>query len=230
MYSTFKIFAIIAGLFLKEPSDTEDFHDDEYMQQQCEEESNEVATENCECPKYVQLTEDREPDWTSTPNAGPCVTYGSNMFITAEFIAWSTREENLGFILKGESVTDTILSSTSKGRIIHPDWKLESGFKVGVGMLFDCDGWDFHFNYTWLVTKTDKTTVAATANKTLTDLNWLQSPINPIISPISETAAKWRHNFNVLDLELGRNFFISKCLQLRPHFGLKGTWKNKKWM
>ena len=37
-------------------------------------------------------------------------------------------------------------------------------------------------------------------------------------------AASWRKfTFNILDLEAGRNFFISQSLTLRPHIGLKGA-------
>ena len=39
-----------------------------------------------------------------------------------------------------------------------------------------------------------------------------------------EGHAKWEMQFNALDLELGRNFFISRHLTLRPHFGLKFGW------
>jgi hypothetical protein len=34
-------------------------------------------------------------------------------------------------------------------------------------------------------------------------------------------------NFNVLDFEFGRNFYVSPRLMLRPFFGLKGTWQKQ---
>lgn len=38
---------------------------------------------------------------------------------------------------------------------------------------------------------------------------------------------KWRLNFNAVNLELGRNFYISRRVMLRPHFGLKGSWQKQ---
>jgi hypothetical protein len=35
---------------------------------------------------------------------------------------------------------------------------------------------------------------------------------------------RFKQHFNVLDLELGRNFFVSRFMALRPYFGLKSAW------
>jgi hypothetical protein len=45
---------------------------------------------------------------------------------------------------------------------------------------------------------------------------------------ISGATGSWRLHFNVIDWEVGRSFFISPKLVLRPHMGLKGTWQ-KQW-
>jgi len=37
------------------------------------------------------------------------------------------------------------------------------------------------------------------------------------------------NSFNVLDLELGRDFYVSKFLTLRPFGGLKFSWQNQKY-
>ncbi len=36
--------------------------------------------------------------------------------------------------------------------------------------------------------------------------------------------SRWKGHLNQLDLDLGREFFVSKHLTLRPHFGLRTTW------
>ncbi len=235
MHTSLTLLAMIAGIFLKEPEG----EDREYvrpskssecpMEESCCEESDcEEPEEETDCTiKCVQLTESRVPDWTITSSAGPCVSCGSDMFLTAEFIAWTAREDHLGFALKQQTSTDAILSSTSKGEVIHPNWKLKPGFKVGVGMLFDCDGWDIYANYTWLKTGRTKTTATSTSTKTLVDLGWIQNSTDPYITSISEISGNWKHKFNTLDLELGRNFFISTCLHLRPHLGMKGSWQKQ---
>ena len=41
-------------------------------------------------------------------------------------------------------------------------------------------------------------------------------------------SASWRLIHNALDLELGRAYYITKALSLRPHWGLRGGWLNQK--
>lgn len=181
------------------------------------------------CAKCAQLWPTCGPDWIITPNAGPCVSCGADLFVTAEYLYWATREEHLGFALLNDPTTNQATSFAEKGCVIQPDWCSSSGFKVGLGLMLDCDGWDLYANYTWLRPSTKKRTVRPTDNKVLFDLNWNQSVDGTNFDNITSISGKWELHFNVLDLELGRNFFISQCLHLRPHFGLKGTWQGQ-WM
>ena len=46
-----------------------------------------------------------------------------------------------------------------------------------------------------------------------------------ILGPSStKTYGYWKLHYNVLDLEIGRNYFISRKIALRPHVGLRGVW------
>lgn len=56
-----------------------------------------------------------------------------------------------------------------------------------------------------------------TAGASVTQLPFLQS-----------LTGNWKLHLNVVDLALGRNFYISPRLTLRPHVGLKGEWQNQK--
>jgi hypothetical protein len=44
---------------------------------------------------------------------------------------------------------------------------------------------------------------------------------------VDEAHARWRLHFNVLDLELGRDFWVSKYLTLRPFVGMKFSWNDQ---
>jgi len=83
--------------------------------------------------------------------------------------------------------------------IITPNFKWEPGFKVGLGLNLSHDGWDVYAQYTWLHSSSHK----------------------------NATSGDWHLHFNVIDLELGRNFYVSQFLTIRPHFGLKGTWQEQ---
>lgn len=181
------------------------------------------------CAKCAQLWPSCGPEWMITPGAGPCVACGCDIFITAEFIYWAVRQDHLGFVASLPSDL-TNVNSFNRGKILHPRWSIEPGFRVGIGWVSCFDGWDFTFNYTWLRPRTKTRKATPDTNFTLEDAfftfgNLITEETNPIV--ITEETGKWRLNFNVIDFEWGRNFYISQCLYLRPHFGLKGTWQDQ---
>ena len=54
----------------------------------------------------------------------------------------------------------------------------------------------------------------------------IHGPI-PAGSPDSlweEGHARWAFNYDLMDLELGKKFWVSSCFTLRPYTGLRGTW------
>lgn len=179
------------------------------------------------CAKCAQLWPSCGPDWIVTPNAGPCVSCGADVFITAEFLYWTVRQDNMEFALTSESLENPFssLDGIRRGKYFHADGKMEPGFKVGLGMMFDCDGWDLYANYTWLRTERRKTVTPPDNLLLFLSVGNISFEDAEVLSAKS----KWKHYFNVIDLELGRNFFVSQCLHLRPHFGLKGTWQDQKW-
>lgn len=177
------------------------------------------------CAKCAQLWSSCGPDWIITPNAGPCVVDGWDVFLIGEFIYWTVRQDHMGFVAAVPSDT-SIVTSSNTGKFFYPKWRMELGFKAGIGFL-TCDGWDFYANYTWLRPKAKKT-VRPVTDFPLEDAFYTFG--NLIINPeldltISVETGKWEFNFNVIDFEWGRNFYVSPCLYLRPHFGLKGTWQ-----
>ncbi|MCB1117245.1 MAG: hypothetical protein KDK50_01545 [Chlamydiia bacterium] len=147
-----------------------------------------------------------------TPNAGPRVCMGADVFVTADFILWTYRQEGMEFAMTGS--TGTV---TSQGRVFEPSFGLEPGFKVGLGLNLGHDGWDVFAEYTWLTTNATR---KVRDNNTMTNL-WNGGSQAQVLT------GSWDSDFNVIDLELGRNFFVSQYLTLRPHYGLKGSWQSQ---
>lgn len=162
-------------------------------------------------------------DCCITPEAGPYVVNGADVYLTAEFIIWTARQDHMAFVGVGNR------NGLAQGKDESFKWKFSPGFKVGVGILFDHDGWDLYANYTWLVTRNTKRTVTPDDNlDQLTDYGFLSTNVLSSGAQFNEESANWEHDFNAIDLELGRNFFVSSCLKLRPNFGLKGTWQKQR--
>jgi len=160
-----------------------------------------------------------------TPAAGPRVCCGVDVAITASFIYWTARTDGLGYAVSGYRSNADV--NPGKGEVKHIDWDFHPGFKVGLGLGLGHDGWDIMAEYTWLYTSTDSdsTSQANLNESTLRPLWYPGGPNN--VSPstaITSARASYDIDLNVIDLELGRNFFVSRYLKIRPHFGLKGAW------
>ena len=162
-----------------------------------------------------------------TPNAGPCVKNGSNLYAVVAFTYWTAHEDNLviGNIKEPFTTAGTITSQTEQ---LQPNWKGRPGFKVGVGYDFCHDGWDAFLNYTWFRSNNNSVSETPSNGQIIDDDYWLVNgglfPQVGFVTPFQNASAKWTMHLNVIDFELGRNFYISRRIQLRPHFGLKGMW------
>lgn len=170
------------------------------------------------------------PMHSPTPSVAPTVECGWNLFLNAEFLYWTARQKQMEFAFTGSSSASQSQDITQKGNYFAPDWKMEPGFKVGLGWISCHDGWDLFANYTWLRTNSTKETIPdSEVSEGITGLNWDTNNFPDALAQNSiNFQFNWEHDFNVLDLELGRDFFISCALTLRPHFGLKGTWQEQR--
>lgn len=181
------------------------------------------------CAKCAQIWPTRGPDWIITPSAGPCVNRGWDAHITVDFLYWSIRENQLGFAITEhiQTLPDAQVTVTSKGTTIHPDWNFEPGYRIGVGILKDHDGWDISAKYTWISVDGTKKRVSIddTNTERIRPIGGLAS--DPGIEQITQASGLWKLDFSVIDAELGRNFFISRYLVLRPFVGFKGTWQDQ---
>ncbi|MCH9631175.1 MAG: hypothetical protein S4CHLAM37_11940 [Chlamydiia bacterium] len=176
-----------------------------------------------------------------TPSAAATVD-GYGVSLSADFIYWYARQEGLAFASTGE-INETTLpvsnNTISEGQRFYPDFKVKPGFKVALGYQMDYDGWDLNLNYTWLHSKAGKTmnkrsdTQASTLWEVRSEIEvGSETAINNlanISAALVSAKADWKLHFNVMNLELGRNFFVSPKLTLRPHFGLKGSWQSQRY-
>jgi len=171
-----------------------------------------------------------------TPDAAPLVKGGANFFFTADFIYWTTRINGLDYARSGYQtpainnllpLNFTDVGAKGDTKTLPNEW--DPGFKVGAGLTFKHDGWDLFLQYTWFQN-----------NDKQTDSNGVWTPLWNVgnfrfanagnfigIYAFQNTSADWKLRFNNFDLELGRNFYISHYLKLRPHVGLKGYWQKQ---
>ncbi|NGX51218.1 MAG: hypothetical protein K1060chlam2_01080 [Chlamydiae bacterium] len=162
------------------------------------------------------------------PNAGPRVAHGLDFFVTADLIWWKAVQEGTTYSTSGfQNGFRTDLNAPS-GRVAEAGKDWSPGFKLGAGFNFDHDGWDIYAEYTWLHSHNNSsltTLLNSDVSFTITPSFELVSSSDFNSSSITDADARWHHHLHVIDLELGRNFYLSQFLTMRPFIGLKGTWQ-----
>ncbi len=175
------------------------------------------------------------PTGVITPRVDLVKGAGMEWFVTADYTYWTAREESLEFatVITEQGPTPAPTQAGGQGKVYRPDNKWVSGFKVGLGTDFCHDGWDVYAEYTWFRSTSSSNPsgfqTVSTALPALVDPYW---NINALLFEgsdfgFSSASAKWRVDMNVVDLELGRNFYVSPRLMLRPFYGLKGAWNKQ---
>lgn len=185
--------------------------------------SADMARDGQSQPKPLGVTS--QPTNVITPPVAPKVSECCNYILTADFIYWRTSNDSDAFALSGVGTPAPVQGVPSvippkKGSYKLPDFDFEPGFKIGAGLKFAHDGWDLYANYTWLHPETFKKTVKDPTGL----LQDVQSDLVLDSPTITKAINRFRQSLNVLDLELGRNFFLSRFMTLRPYFGLKSAW------
>ncbi|NGX51384.1 MAG: hypothetical protein K1060chlam2_01250 [Chlamydiae bacterium] len=149
-----------------------------------------------------------------TPPAGPFVKNGWDIFVSADFLWWQAIQEGLKF--------------ATTGKVYTVDFPREIGFRAGVGFYPHHDGWDIFARFTHL--HSSSTRHVRSDEGTISAINLSLSQItNSELSQITSARSHWHLHYHIVDLELGRNFFLSRFLKTRLFWGLRGSWIDQKW-
>lgn len=133
--------------------------------------------------------------------------------VTTDFIYFQARENGLSFAVINKGNPTALTNGKSK----NPDFCWDPGFKVSLGYFFRHDDWGLYLNFLHFHTR-------------ITD--WYPHKENRFSFPIwSHLAAqpgfvedvrnRWRLHLGLLDLLLKRPIFLSDCLYLNMHAGLR---------
>jgi len=151
----------------------------------------------------------------------PCTDIG--LYIFADALYWHADVTNAEWAFVSNSATAT---SPAAGANQELAFKWNWGFRVGLGYSMDHDQWDTDLYYTWFVKNaasgsTSQTSFTVPAGGAASSQN---SDYTAATSAVRSGTATTKLNFQVLDWELGRWFYVSNSISLRPHVGIKGAW------
>ncbi len=178
------------------------------------------------------------------PSARPftddaCCCDAGEFSITVAGFYWQATEDGLEYAVNDSVITPTLgaagapTNTAAIANIIDasfrsPEFKWKPGFKIGAGYNTTHDGWDLELTYTHFNGR------ASSSDDNESDLSQTLLPLWSDFAPIStgdtvpgtilfatQGNTSWRLDLNLVDLELGREFWTSKMLSIRPHIGLR---------
>ncbi len=133
-------------------------------------------------------------------------------YIFADALYWHADVDNSDWAFKNIDTTSSVISGPNHSLNFKWGW----GFRAGIGANMDYDQWDTNVYYTWFRTRN--------SNSLGTKGAQVGSDLFGLASPFTQGSINWKIHYSMLDWELGRPFYVSKHLSLRPHIGLKGGW------
>ena len=144
--------------------------------------------------------------------------------IFIDTLIWTAREAGTDCWAEGIISGPSFLSNNLEQ--VYFDWDL--GFRIGACYEIKHDQWDTQLFYTRFKTQGKDCASRGPGSMHSTFLgNFFvnNSEGAGITGPAYESASiKWAIKLQIFDVELGRNFWISKSVKLRPFIGAKGGW------
>ena len=137
--------------------------------------------------------------------------------LEADFIYWRVDEDGLDYVLTSNTTTGSSRSTFHK-----PEIRWDAGFKVGAGYTWgNQDFWELFVRWTHLDThqEGDKKTSLSDSSKVLIP-TWSPTVLG---QQAASASVNWKVRYNTYDLELSRNYFISRTIGLRPLIGVRGA-------
>jgi len=149
---------------------------------------------------------------------------------------WNAHQDGMEYAVENHVAQNDDNSDTSElNNLINaeyqtPDFEWDFGFKAGIGYNSACDGWDFGILWTWYQGKAnDQVEADADDNRVLIALESAYAPPQGGITYATDIETHWKLKLNMIDIELGREFWNSRVVALRPFVGLRIAYIDQSW-
>jgi hypothetical protein len=178
-----------------------------------------MKPEACPAPCNVKEMKAGMPAYNSPSGIQVC---GWDHYGSVSFLYWQPSQDNMEIGLT-DQLSVGALGAGFKGTFIQQEFDYHPGFKLGLGRDLNMDNWDLYAEYTYLHGATSVSPNNAPGGI-------YPSWGNPFIylnqgaQLYTSAYSKWRCNLDLLDLELGRSYFVGTCLTFRPAIGLRAAW------
>lgn len=157
---------------------------------------------------------------TSMPTAESPKSFHTISYV--EYLYWKYTSALLDFGRDGVGLTNSApqnqIAVAKTGKSFSPDFKYDSGFRVGLGFAFGpSKAFDWVARYTWFYTNPHKSVDNFSAS--FLPLNWLNAP--SLTSPTYQSASLGVEiHYYYPEMQLGYTFKVNPYLSLRPYMAL----------
>ncbi len=168
-----------------------------------------------------------EPSLSESYTPGSlCLCEGWGFSAMGEALYWTAHEHHLAITTAnvGLNATDQVPPALDRWNFrgdmirLEPSW--DFGWRAGGGFTSSSDYWDIFAYWTSFCTSDhDEVDIIE-----LPALNIWGYPDTLNAARLFAGGGNWDLNYNVLDVEFGRAFWIGQCLNMRPHFGIRSAW------
>ncbi len=141
-----------------------------------------------------------------------------DFYLTGSFIYWQARMDGLSV------GTYAFTPPTHPGRVLNPEFEFKPGFKVGIGMNSSFDNWNVYAEYTWIrdeMHTRHSVPLASTISGSQVAF-W-----NSNATSFTSVRSNWEHSNNILDLSLGRAYYVGTRLTFLPFVGTRAYWMDQ---
>lgn len=166
------------------------------------------GSENCEC------TPENEKEMVEAYNPPFNLKCCWNVFFTTSFIYWQPIEDGLNLAFFSDE--------TSHHSTVKTDFDYKPGFKIGLGVNTHYDNWIIFTEYTRLTSHGHSKKNAADGESIFP--LWIASTINDTSVIASKAKGEWELKLNILDLDLGRPYYVASKMVLNTFVGLRAIW------
>lgn len=178
----------------------------------------------CECivPRIEMISE--ENAFCKWQGRSQSATVDKGVVVSGNYLYWQAKEDGLEYLqtvnLNGAGSTQLLV----RAELFEPDSSWNSGFRVALGYIFPARSqWDVRLDWTSFHSH-------AGNRQSSSDPTLATEMLRPTWLPFlmgtgaTQGSVDWTLRYNILNLSLGRDFFLGKWMSFHPQMGITGGW------
>ncbi len=158
-------------------------------------------------------------------SAMPTLENSWGVIVFGEWLYWVPHAEGFQYGVQSEDFsgrppfleTDILKGVHGKVSQVNPNYS--TGYRFGLDIKMPHDNWDLYASWSQFQNHRHDA-----IEQKFRKVIWPSFLVNLNVPKALSAKAKWELEYSVLDVDLGRSFFVAKHLSIRPFFGFQAAW------